>query len=196
MTSSAPRGAAFPLGSLPTREFRGTLSRCVPYPDFASGDPPRFFFVSGNANRLNPEGVRCLYLSEEERIADAEYGGYWQGLPSAHQPKLTFHVRVELANVLDLAMPEVLDALGLREADLFGTWRLSPVTTRLQALGKAIAGQTRIVAVRYPSTAARSLSPPGYNLAVFVTSLKAPDRLEVLGKHGKVLETLPEESQS
>ena len=191
MTSGARGGAPLPLASLPTRPVDAVYSRCVPQLDFSSGVPPRYFFVSGRANRLNPDGVECLYLSEDDRVADAEYARAWEVVEESLQPKLTFHVRACIANVLDLGTPRVLAKLGLGKSDLFRPWRLAKRQTRLQALGAAIADQTRITAVRYPSFAARALVPPGWNLVVYIAALNAPDKLEVLGKPGVLLEVLP-----
>ena len=191
MTSAAEGGAAFGLSSIPTRPVDAVFARCVPQLDFDFGDPPRYLFGSGRAKRFNPDGVRCIYFSEGDRVADAEYAGGWGTFADSLQPKLTFHARVRIAHVLDLETPDILGKLKVREADLFGPWRLATEPTRLQLLGAAISRQKRIAAIRFPSRAARNLEPPGWNVAIFLEPLRAPDRVEILGRAGKRLEVLP-----
>lgn len=189
---SPGRGAEpFDLPSLPTRAIGAVFSRCVPQLDFDSGRPPRYFFASGRPGRLNPAGVRCIYVSDGDPVADAEYAAGFGPSLAVLQPKLTFRVRATIANVLDLETPGVLDTLKLRDEDLFGGWILATHPTRLQRLGAAIASQARIAGVRYPSAAARALSPPGWNLVVYLDVLREPDHLEVIGKPGEALEVYP-----
>ncbi len=75
------------------------LVRCVPHLDFMASDPPRFLYTSGRPNRCNPRGVDCLYFSEDERTADAEYRRQWRGTDAETQPKLTFFARVDLRRI-------------------------------------------------------------------------------------------------
>jgi RES domain-containing protein len=168
----------------------GRLYRCVPQLHFDGGRPPTYFFASRMANRCNPAGVECLYLSEDEATASAEYRSAWKGLPAEHQPKLTYVARVRLAHILDLDDADVSDSLQLKENDFYGSWRLRG-RTRLQSLGLSISLQKRIVAIRFPSAAARSERTAGWNLALFKAALAAPDRVEILGDGTRPLEVLP-----
>lgn len=179
------------LGSLPATPLAKILIRCVPQLDFDGGRPPRYLYLSRRANRLNPAGIECLYFSEDDETADLEYKNSWLGTVAQHQPKLTFHARVSISGMLDLENAAVRMPLGLTEADLLAPWRLSTHETPLQRLGRAIALQHRIAAVRYRSVVARAAGATGGNVAIFYGALHAPDRVEVLGRKGEVLEVLP-----
>ncbi len=179
------------LKTLPTRRMRRRLARCIPQLDFMDGRPPRFVFVSGRRNRCNPEGIGCLYFSEDEHTADIEYRHQWRGTVAEFQPKLTFFARVNLRRVLDLGNDNVVQTCGLSADDLFGTWRLKTSPTRLQRLGGAISRQRSIAALRYPSAASLDGSHRGWNVAIFAAALAPSDRLEILGKSGRPIETLP-----
>ena len=178
------------LDGLPTRPIEGLLYRCVPQLHFDKGVPPSYFFTSGTANRCNPAGVECLYFSENEETAGAEYRSAWKGLPAEHQPKLTYMARVRLAHVIDLGDPDVSRTLHLTEQDLYGSWRLRR-RTRLQRLGLAVSIQHLIAGIRYPSAAARAEGLTGWNLAISKAVLAAPDRVEILGDGSRPLEVLP-----
>jgi RES domain-containing protein len=156
-----------------------------------TGDPPRFLYTSGRPNRCNPRGVDCLYFSEDERTADAEYRRQWRGTDAETQPKLTFFARVDLRRIIDLENEQVIQALGLSRNDLFGPWRLSKDLTPLQQLGLAISRQRSVSAVRFPSAALAASSRKGWNLAIFPLTLERPNRVEILGKSGDRLEVLP-----
>ncbi len=179
------------LDSLPARRMRRKLARCIPHLDFEDGDPPSYLFVSGRANRCNPSGVECVYFSETEAVAGAEYQRQWQGTPGADQPRLTYFAVVDLARIIDLADETTLGALHLTDEDLFGTWRGRSEPTRLQGIGLAISRQASISAIRYPSAAARSAGMSGFNVVVFRASVGAPDSLEILGRSGDSLERWP-----
>jgi RES domain-containing protein len=167
------------------------LFRCVPFFAYERGDPPSFLYTSGRPNRCNPRGVNCLYFSEETRTADAEYRLVWRGTPAEHQPKITFRALVSFRRVLDLENSQARRTLSLRNEDFFENWRLKPAPTRLQELGGAISRQRSIVALRYPSAAAKRLGKPGWNVAIFPSGLAVPDRLEILGDSTVPLEVLP-----
>jgi hypothetical protein len=98
------------LAGLSARSMRRRLVRCVPHLDFMAGDSPRFLFTSGRPNRCNPRGVDCLYFSEDERTADAEYRHQWRGTDAENQPKLTFFARVDLRRIIDLENEQVIGA--------------------------------------------------------------------------------------
>ena len=179
------------LNQVGTRQLRSRLVRCIPQLDFNAGDPPSYLFVSGRRNRCNPGGVECLYFSEDEATADAEYREQWAGTAAAHQPKLTFYAEARLANVIDLGDSEILKILNLMEREFSRPWRRAKKLTPLQRLGGAIASQSRISAIRYPSSAAQKYGFPGFNVVVFRTSMREPDSLRILGKTKKPLETWP-----
>lgn len=189
--SAKGRGGKSPLPEgIPTRPALGRLYRCVPQLHFDGGRPPTYFFASRRANRCNPAGVECLYFSENEATASAEYRSAWMGLPAKHQPKITYVARVRLAHVLDLGNPEVSRTLRLKVEDFYGSWRLRR-HTRLQSLGLSISMQKRITAIRYPSAAAWSEGRVGWNLAIFKAALAAPSRVEIIGDGTRPLEVLP-----
>lgn len=179
------------VAGLPARRTRRRLVRCVPHLDFMTGDPPRFLYTSGRPSRCNPRGVDCLYFSEDERTADAEYRRQWRGTDAETQPKLTFFARVNLRRIIDLENDQVIHALALTQNDLFGSWRLSKELTPLQQLGLAISSQRSVAAVRFPSAALGASGRKGWNLAIFPLSLESPNRVEILGKSGDPLEVLP-----
>jgi RES domain-containing protein len=187
------RGARVDLAKLlkevPIRSLRRRLARCVPHLDFMGGDPPRFLFASGRANRCNPKGVRCIYFSEDERTAASEYRQTWRGLIAEHQPKLTFFARAHFRRILDLGNPSMVELFGLFEDDLFGSWRAREAPTRLQELGLAISRQRSISALRYPSAPCHGKQ--GWNLAIFLDALNRPDRIEILGKSDRPFEVVP-----
>lgn len=191
MRAGSPGSLSSLLRELPTRRVRRRLARCVPQLDFTDGDPPRYLFTSRRRQRCNPDGVRCLYFSESEATADAEYRVAWSGQRAEHQPKLTFFAQVSLRKVLDLGDPAVAAAAGVTDDDLFGPWRLKSAPTRLQDLGLAISGQEVVCALRFPSAACRQLGLQGSNFAIFPDALFAPDRVEIHGRGDTPLEVLP-----
>jgi RES domain-containing protein len=166
------------------------LARCVPQLHFAAGGKPSYLYTSGQAKRCNPAAVRCLYLSETEATADAEYRRHLRGTPAEHQPKLTFRIGVHLRRIIDLGNRDTLRLLGITPDDLQGNWRLHG-PTRLQQLGRAIDRQRTVSAVRYPSNAAAQLGRRGWNVAIYLAALESPDSVEVLGDSPVPLEVLP-----
>ena len=66
------------LARVPTRRLRRRLVRCVPHLDFSTKARPSFLYASGRANRCNPAGVDCLYLSETESTAEVELAAAWR----------------------------------------------------------------------------------------------------------------------
>jgi RES domain-containing protein len=171
--------------------MRRRLVRCVPQLDFMAGAPPSFLYTSGRPNRFNPSGVNCLYFSETERTANAEYRQQWRGTAAEQQPKLTFYALVNLQKVLDFSFSKILSLLAVDGTDLFGPWRLAPQLTRLQQLGLALSRQYAITAIRYPSCARHGAGRRGWNVAIFPEALRRPDRVEILGKSDEPLEELP-----
>lgn len=178
------------LARVPTRRMRRRLVRCVPQLDFDDSDAPSYLYTSGRPNRCNPAGVDCLYFSETEATAQAEYRQAWRGTEAEHQPKLTFTATVRLRKIVDLGDDQVRDLLGLSRDELLGTWRLRQ-PTRLQELGRAISEQAAITAIRFPSAAAARHGLGGWNVAIYPASLETPDRVEILGRSEVPLEVLP-----
>lgn len=190
MTDGSGARLAGLLARLPTRRMRRRLVRCVPQLDFDENEAPSYLFASGRPGRCNPAGVDCLYFSETEAAAQAEYRQKWRGTAEQHQPKLTFTARVRLRKILDLGDRETVKLLGLTREDLEGNWRLRQPTP-LQELGRMISRQSSVTAVRFPSAAAATAGRSGWNVAIYPASLEAPDRVEILGRSGEPLETLP-----
>jgi hypothetical protein len=83
--SPARREKGLSLNGLPTKSLDALLVRCVPQLGFDAGNPPSYFFASGRAHRLNPAGVYCLYFSEDEATANAEYQKGIEGTLAANQ---------------------------------------------------------------------------------------------------------------
>lgn len=179
------------LASLPAPPLTARLARCVALSDFSGGDPPRYLFTSRRRNRCNPDGVEGVYFSADESTASLEYARYWAPFGSQYQPKLTFFADLTVGHALDLGDPEVRRKLEVSDDDLFGAWRRRPGATTLQRLGAAIAAQTRIAAVLFPSAAARDAGGTGNNVVVYRSALLAPGSLVVLGPSGTVLERWP-----
>jgi len=94
--------------------------------------------------------------------------------------------------------------LGLTRAHLNVPWREARMPTVTQRLGHAISLQTLVAAVRYPSDAgyerigdlSKGAVPDpslvtGVNVVVFRSSIRAPDRVRILGPTGKALQRWP-----
>lgn len=167
------------------------LVRCVSKLALDDGRPPSYLYASGLPNRLNPRGVKCLYFSDSQATVQAEYDAQWERTERSAEPIVVFRAHFSLRLVIDLLDDETRKRLEVDDVDLFGPWLLATWPTRLHLLGVWIANQSRVTAVRYPSAACQSLGAPGWNLAVFPSSLRRPDRVQVLGRHRKTLEELP-----
>jgi RES domain-containing protein len=191
LTADDARSLEALLLQIPTRPMRRRLVRCVPLLVFKKGDSPDFLRSSGRPGRCNPRGVDCLYFSEGEAVAQAEYRRAWRGLAAESQPRITFTARVSLRRVVDLGQRRALRTLGMVKDDLLESWRLRAAPTRLQLLGAAISRQSVIAALRYPSAAARSAGDSGWNVAIYPAALRSPDRVEILGDSAEPLAVLP-----
>src|SRR5260221_1815581 len=123
------------LVAAPVRRLRTTLVRCVALLPLTGGGAPDYLFTSGRANRYNPAGLNCVYFSENERTARAEYGRRLGLGLGALQPLGTYYAEVSLASVLDLCDDRTLKALELKPTDLTVKWPLARKPTRSQALG-------------------------------------------------------------
>lgn len=191
MTASEVEWALPSLAGLPTRRMERLLVRCVSQVAFMKGAPPRYLYTSGRPGRCNPAGVACLYASESEATASAEYLAPLAGKKGRLQPRLLYFVQAKLAKILDCGDPAVRAALTLTDDDFHGTWRLASSPSRLQRLGLALSLQHAVSAVRFPSHAAHRAGKAGWNVAIFPAALTPPDRVDILGPDNATLESLP-----
>lgn len=176
------------IAAAPAIAFAGRLTRCVTHLSFATGNPPRYLFTSGLANRCNPAAVSCLYFAEDQPTAECEYRSYFDD----DQPLLIFHARFRAQAILDLGDEACRQQFGVSDEDLFGGFRLRTEPTRLQRLGTELARQSRIAAIRFPSAACQRQGRSGFNFALFPDAIRSPDLLEILGAPGSPpLETWP-----
>lgn len=104
---------------------------------------------------------------------------------------MTFFAKVQLGRVLDLEDLNIRRILRLSDAELFADWRTAGTPVDTQRLGEAVAYDTRITAIRYPSVAARESEFPGTNVVIFRDKIVNPDSVEVFGDNGKIVERLP-----
>jgi RES domain-containing protein len=155
------------------------------------GGAPDYLFTSGRANRWNPAGVDCIYFSEDERTARAEYGRRLGRAAGALQPLGIFFAEVELAKILDLEDQPTRNALNLKARDLTVRWQTAQKPTRSQLLGLAVSQQQAIAAIRFPSDAARAAGFLGFNLAIFRGCVRRPDFVRILGPTKKALQKWP-----
>jgi RES domain-containing protein len=179
------------LGTVWAPPLEARLVRCVAQLSFEKGRPPSYLFTSARRGRCNPDGVECVYFSEDEATASCEYLSYWSPVDAAHQPKLVYFADVTLGHIVDLTDPGVRVELGMSEGDLFGGWRTRPATTPLQCLGAAISKQSRVSAIRYPSAAAHANGGDGVNVVIFRAAVVEPDSLVILGPGDEALERWP-----
>jgi RES domain-containing protein len=153
------------------------LARYVPKQAFDGGAPPTYLYASGNLNRCNPKGVPCIYFGEGPETARAEFDSYYQ-TPLA---ELGFYARADLKAVLDLTDPATIEHFGLKDEDFTRSYvTKSGDLIPLQEIGKAVARQKRISAIRFPSNAMRKQGKAGNNLVVFQDIVSAPDFLEIM----------------
>lgn len=180
--------------SAPTRPYERKgklkdrlLARYVPKHAFDGGSPPTYLHVSGNLNRCNPKGVPCIYFGEGPETARTEFDSYYQ-TPLA---ELGFYARADLKAVLDLTDPATIEHFGLKGEDFTRSYvTKSGDLIPLQEIGKAVARQKRITAIRFPSNAMRKQGKTGNNLVVFQDIVSAPDFLEIM-EGDKVVERWP-----
>jgi RES domain-containing protein len=178
------------LKAAPVRPLAGMLVRCVALLPLTESGTPDYLFTSGQANRFNPAGVRCVYFSEDEATARLEYARRFGGSHGARQPLGIYFAEVSLARVVDLADPAAKNAFKLRPKDLALAWHLAKTPTRTQLLGLA-ASRGAIAAIRFPSDAARVKGAPGFNVVIFRNGVKAPDRVHILGPTKEPLQKWP-----
>jgi RES domain-containing protein len=150
----------------------------------------RYLFTSGKRNRCNPAGIFCIYMADDRNTALTEYDKYYTDLGNV-EPCVIYTGRLTSAAIIDLEDPDIRDHFGLTDADFFTAFRTKPAETPLEKLGRGIARQTKITAIRYPSDAMHARSRDGYNIAVFKEAVKHPDRLQIIGPNDNVLEDWP-----
>jgi RES domain-containing protein len=179
------------LATVPVRRLKATLVRRVALDPLIEGGGPDFLFTSGRANRYNPAGVACVYFSEDERTARAEYDRRAARRSKGHQPLGTFFADVDLGKVLDLVDDSARKAVGLSAKDLGAHWHRARRPTKSQLLGMAVSCQTSIAAIRFPSDAARATGFTGFNVVIFRHCLRRPDYVRILGATKRPLQKWP-----
>ena len=172
---------AFALATAPTISLQCELARLVSFAALNQKTPPAFLYASGKPGRFNTPDVDCVYFSESEETARAEYEAAFRGLPSRRQPRTTYFARVRLAHVLDLVNPGALSHLAIDQRAVHAVWRGADRPTVTQLLGELVSRQDRVSAIRYPSVAALDAGFEGANVVIFRASLAAGDFVEVIG---------------
>lgn len=126
--------------------------------------------------RFAPEGVPCLYASQDQKTALAEISkGFRETLKEHGDVSLnlgefvTVSIAARLSNVLDLTRPDMLQALNLKHEDIVG-----PDNSQTQTLGRAVSVSGEFEAIRYPSPVRKGFTNvcifrvfPGSTLEVF-----------------------------
>lgn len=191
MTSGPGRDFGRLLPGTSTCAVRGILVRCVFQEDFDGNIPRSYLYSSRAENRLNPRGTRALYFSESEVTAIQEHRRNWGGTPREHDPRILFSARVQIKKALDLSDGPTLGHFHLTANDLQVNWIKALQPTPLQQLGQAVATQKGIAAIRYVSLAAKGAGKRGRNVAIFPDALQTPDRVEIIGRGGQVIESWP-----
>jgi RES domain-containing protein len=167
------------------------FNHLVPNVATKSKKGPQWLFTSGKPNRFNPAGVNCLYMAGDHHVAGYECTIGLPGEPFAHAPMVTYWADVKLSHVLDLTDAASLKALRLNDTDLYGPWPTKGKPSPSQLLGDAVARSTAIVAIRYPSVAARALGHSGVNVVIFQDRVVAPDSVQIIGHDSKPLAKWP-----
>jgi RES domain-containing protein len=155
-----------------------TLARCVPRDSLETHLPVDFLYTSGKAGRYNPEGLNCIYFSENAVVAVREYERRMNTLPGPIKPFVTYYAEVNLL-VLDLEDAAVLKALNLQQSDLFSPWANRRGHSKTQKLGEVVSLQKEFAAIRFPSDAAHRAHETGFNFVIYPSSIKAPARLKI-----------------
>jgi len=178
------------LAKAPLRRLEATLVRAVAAAalfSMRSPEGPDFLFTSGERNRFNLTGTRCLYFSETESVALKEYQNQFRAAFMALQPVTLFYAQVRLKFVLDLTEETTLKELRISKQDLKMNWVDTLSATTSQRLGEAVAARKKIVAIRYDSVATSS----GCNLVIFPANLNSMDFVRILGPSRKPLQKWP-----
>ena len=163
------------LKSCPTEPWDGSLYRFVAKNSLDGKHPPDYLFTSGKRNRCNPESIHCIYVAGEKESALTEFEKYFPEVP----PSVLYRVELRARAVIDLSKSATQKHLGITSKDLYGSFRLSKKVTPLESLGKAISGQSKICAIKFPSAACREAKKHGNNFVIFKDALTDPDYLQV-----------------
>lgn len=169
------------LTHAPTQHMRRILVRCVGLLPLIEGGKPDYLLTTGEADRYNLDGVRCIYFAEDERTAHSEHRCQLRSASGMHQPVCAFFAEVNLARVLDLGNASVRRKFGITARDLRAAWERAKKPIKTQLLGSAVSRLGTIAAIRYPSDAARAKGFRGYNVVIFRDSVRRPDFVRVLG---------------
>lgn len=170
--------------------WKTPLARRVPLFDLIANLPPKFLWASGKPNRFNLSGAECIYFSDNERTAQAEYVRPLVGTGNERQPVATFWAEVALERLLDLRNVQVRKELALSEGELFAGWR-SAQPTATQMLGEAVNGGAGFSAICFPSDAARAGQFEGANFVIFRNQVKVPDFVQIFGPRKEPIEVWP-----
>lgn len=143
------------VATAPTRPYQRMaaakehlLARYVSHKTFSDATDPSYLYTSGDLNRCNPEGLACIYFGEGSETARAEFDSYYKKPVT----ELGFYARTRLKAILDLANSTTSTHFGLTDKDF--TRSYAPKTGEfipLQEIGKAVAKQKRIAAIRFPA---------------------------------------------
>lgn len=153
------------------------LARYVPHTAFKKGTPPAYLYASGGLGRCNPQGVFCVYFGEGPDTARAEFDSYYK----KPLTELGFYARTQLKAILDFEDPATHKHFGLTGKDFTRPYATkSGELIPLQAIGLALSRQTRITAIRLPSSAMLRQKKIGYNLVVFQDLIASTDFLEIM----------------
>lgn len=171
--------------------WKTPLARRVPLLDLIANLPPKFLWTSGKPNRFNLSGTECIYFSDNERTAQAEYLRPLAGTRGERQPVATFWAEVALERLLDLRNVQIRQEFELSDEELFGGWRFAVQPTATQVLGEAINGGAGLSAICFPSDAARAEQFEGANLVIFRNQVKVPDFVKIFGPEKEPIEVWP-----
>src|SRR5687768_13066625 len=108
------------LSDLPTQRMGLILVRCVGLLPLIESGEPDYLLTTGEPDRFNTKGVKCIYFAEDERTARAEHRCQMQA--GLHQPVCLFFAEVNLERVLDLSKATVRKWLGITPKDLRAAW--------------------------------------------------------------------------
>jgi len=182
------------VDTAPTRSYQrkakvkaGLLARYVPYEAFAGKSPVSYLYASGNLNRCNPAGINCIYFGEGSTTGRAEFDSYYK----SHLNELGYYARVSLRAIIDLADESTRKHFGVVKGDFTCPYVTeSGELIKLQQIGKTVAAQNRVSAIRFPSNAMLKKGRTGFNLVIFQELVTAPDCLEIL-EDNRILEKWP-----
>ncbi len=126
-------------------------------------------------------------MAEDRETAHAEYASYY----TDPEPELIYYGDFKANAILNFGDAAVCRHFRVKADEFFQSFRLATSPTALQLLGKAIAVQTVITAIRFPSNARHRKGERGFNFALFRDAVYFPNSLAILGKAGAILEEWP-----